>query len=82
MSKSSLWYPEKEETHLDKFKKLNKSNLKNNTYNELHEWSVKNKKKFWSSVWNYTNIIGEKNKPIIEKEKNFFNSKFFNKSII
>ena len=81
MTKKPLWSPKSSENLLNKFVKYLKNNKSNfNDYNELHEWSIKNKNKFWSKIWNFTSIIGELNEPIIENEKNFFKSNFFKNS--
>ena len=47
---------------------------------EIGEIYLKNKKEFWSTIWDFTNIIGEKKHPIIEKEKDFIKSAFFKNS--
>ena len=81
MTKKPLWSPKSSENLLNKFVKYLKNNKSNfNDYNKLHEWSIKNKNKFWSKIWNFTSIIGELNEPIIENEKNFFKSNFFKNS--
>ena len=30
-------------------------------YKKLIEWSIKNPKKFWSSIWDFTKVTGIKN---------------------
>ena len=81
MTKKPLWSPKSSENLLNKFVKYLKNNKSNfNDYNKLHEWSIKNKNKFWSKIWNFTSIIGKLNEPIIENEKNFFKSNFFKNS--
>ena len=30
-------------------------------YNNLLKWSIKNPKKFWSSIWDFSKVIGKKN---------------------
>ena len=77
MNSALLWSPNGENTNLKKFQEKNKSSLKDNKYETLHNWSISKKEEFWSSFWDFSEIIGEKNKPIIENEKNFINSKFF-----
>ena len=72
-----LWSPKRDDTNINKFQIKNSKYLKDFTYKSLHEWSVHNKKEFWSSFWDFSNIIGEKKGPIIENEKNFIKSKFF-----
>ena len=77
MSSALLWSPNGENTKLKQFQEKNKSSLKDNKYETLHTWSISKKEEFWSSFWDFSEIIGEKNKPIIENEKDFINSKFF-----
>ena len=77
MGSSLLWSPGSEDTNLKKFINNNKSKLRDTSYNSLHEWSVNEKDEFWSTVWDFTNIKGEKERPIIENENDFINSKFF-----
>ena len=79
MTSNLLWSPyESDTTNLQKFLNENKFKIKDNKYESLHSWSINNKKDFWSSIWNFTEIKGDKIEPIIEKEKDFINSKFFN----
>ena len=50
-------------------------------YNKLFNWSIKNLRLFWSSVWDYSNIKGTK----VDKfyfTKEFIKNKFFSKSKI
>ena len=51
-----------------------------NDYELLHKWSIDNKKKFWTEVWNFTSIIGKYKDPIVENENDFINSIFFKNS--
>ena len=79
MTSTLLWSPyKKDTTNLQKFQNKNISKIKDNTYKSLHSWSINNKKDFWSSIWDFTEIKGQKIEPIIENEKDFINSKFFN----
>ncbi len=70
-------------------KQIQKSNLlnyerfiKNNfnyvpkyQYNKLLEWTIRNPSKFWNSIWDYAEVIGDKrNKTLLNK--NLFKSKF------
>ena len=80
MTNKSLWSPKNNSNRLSEFQNKNLSKIKENSYISLHNWSIKNKKDFWSSVWDFTNIIGKKKQPIIEKEENFIESTFFKNS--
>ena len=31
----------------------------NNNFNKIWEWSVKNPKEFWKSIWDFTNVKGD-----------------------
>ena len=76
MAKNILWSPENKSSKLQDFKEKNKHNIFDDSYNSLHNWSVKNKKEFWSSIWDYTEIKGVKKNPILENENDFINSIF------
>ena len=80
MPSKLLWSPNHDNTNLEKFQKKNLIHLKDSSYESLHSWSVTKKDQFWSSIWDFSNIKGLKKKPIIENEKDFINSKFFNNS--
>ena len=49
-------------------------------YSSLHKWSINHKDLFWKSIWDFTKIKGFYKDPVVEDEKNFINSKFFNNS--
>ena len=48
-------------------------------YKKLIKWSIKNPKKFWSSIWDFTKVIGIKNERF-EKSNVFFKNKFLKNS--
>ncbi len=85
-NQSSLWKPNeeiKEKSNLKKFcKHLNaKGYIKNNVnFKNIWEWSVKNIESFWSEVWDFTNIKGEKGNKILKKNKIFYKNIFFPES--
>ena len=80
MNSKLLWSPSSDDTNIKKFIEKNSFFLKDHSYKSLHDWSIKQKEDFWSSVWDFTKIKGIKKKPIIEDEIDFLSSKFFNKS--
>ena len=82
MAKNLLWSPSNKNNFLTKFIFfLNKKNIfKGYDYELLHEWSINNKKKFWTEVWNFTSIIGKYKDPVVENENDFINSIFFKNS--
>ncbi len=77
-----LWEPSKElikNSNLFKYEKFVSKNYKYNfsgNYKKLHDWSVKNPKDFWNSIWNYFEIIGAKTDKF-KLTKDLINSKFF-----
>ena len=69
----------KKKSNLYKFEKFisKKCNYKTSAnYNKLFNWSIKNSNLFWSSIWDYTKVKGNK----VEKfkfSKEFIKNKFF-----
>ena len=54
---------QKKNSNLFKFEKFLSKNFKykvSENYNNLLQWSIKNPDLFWSSIWDYSNIIGKK----------------------
>ena len=77
MNSKLLWSPKRDNTNINKFQKKNSNYLKDFSYKSLHNWSINKKTEFWSSFWDFSEIIGKKKEPIIENEENFLESKFF-----
>ena len=77
-----LWEPPKaliKNSNLFKSEKFVSKNYKYNfsgKYKKLLNWSVKNPKDFWNSIWNYFEIIGAKTDKF-KLTKDLINSKFF-----
>ncbi len=77
-----LWEPSRElikNSNLFKYEKFVSKNYKYNfsgKYKKLLNWSVKNPKDFWNSIWNYFKIIGAKTDKF-KLTKDLINSKFF-----
>ncbi len=77
-----LWEPSKEliknsnlfayEKFISKYYKYNFSR----NYKKLLNWSVKNPKDFWNSIWEYFEVIGKKTEKF-KITKDLINSKFF-----
>lgn len=81
----SLWTPNEENVNESNIKNfistLNKNfSLTISNYDELYEFSIKSKEKFWSSVWDFTEIIGTKGKVICTNKNSFSNVKWFPES--
>ena len=79
MTNNLLWSPDNNNNLLTNFTNYlkNRKYFDGNDYNLLHDWSIKNKKHFWSEIWSFTSMIGEYKEPIIENERNFIKSVFF-----
>ncbi len=77
-----LWEPSKElinnsnlfayEKFISKYYKYNFSR----NYKKLLNWSVKNPKDFWNSIWEYFEVVGKKTNKF-KLTKDLINSKFF-----
>ena len=73
-----LWQPsleKKTNSLLMKFCEL--IDLKPKTYNDIWMWTIENPKTFWSKIWDFSNIIGDKGNEIIRYDKVFNKTKFF-----
>ncbi len=77
-----LWEPSRElikNSNLFQYEKFVSKNYKYNfsgKYKKLLNWSIKNPKDFWNSIWNYFEIIGAKTDKF-KLTKDLINSKFF-----
>ena len=80
MTSKRLWSPTATSNNIDLFKNYINENVKINTYNDLHKWSIECKEIFWDKIWDFTNIIGEKKEEIFKDSQNFIDAKFFDKS--
>ena len=86
MKSKPLWKPKAKEIESSLlnlfFNHLEKNNyLKNNRiFLDLWNWTIKNPDIFWSEFWNFSKIIGDKGKRVIDKDKIFNKSKFFSDS--
>ena len=49
MTNKALWSPKKKINKLQEFQKNNISNTGKNSYNALHNWSIKNKKEHYEN---------------------------------
>ena len=80
---STLWKMDKRKlskTNLVSYCKFVKSNFKIdslNDFNKLWNWSIKNPKFFWKSVWDFTNVKGKLGNTIIQDSNIFYKNKFF-----
>ena len=80
MSKK-LWEASKKEknySNLFKYEKFLSKKFKykpSKNFNKLFKWSIQNKSKFWSSIWDFCDVKGKK-KDKFQKSKNFIKNKF------
>ena len=59
----------------ERFIKNNFNYIPKYQYNKLLEWTIRNPSKFWNSIWDFSEVIGDKrNKTLLNK--NLFKSKF------
>jgi acetoacetyl-CoA synthetase len=78
-----MWVPSDERIKSSQiFKFIREINDKYNldliSFTDLHSWSVNNKSDFWSSIWDFFDIIGSKgNSPYIDPENEMPGTKFF-----
>ena len=78
-----LWKPsqeDKEKSNLVEFKNKyinDLTNSENINYQTIWKWSVENTEKFWSAVWDYSNVIGIKGSRYLVNEDKMPGAKFF-----
>ena len=73
-----LWQPstdKRENSLLMDFCKFVELNPK--SFNSVWKWSVENPKIFWSKFWDFSKIIGDKGKEIINFNEVFNKTRFF-----
>lgn len=46
-------------------------------FHELYDWSVENDADFWSAVWDFCGVMGDKGERVIAKEPLFHQNRFF-----
>jgi len=81
-----LWEASKKlkiNSNLFKFEKFISNRFKKNfkkNYEKIHNWSIKNPHNFWNSVWDYSNVKGNKGKKRAKKSSRFYKNVFLPKS--
>jgi acetoacetyl-CoA synthetase len=71
-----LWTPAPERaanTELARFMKL----VGKSSYEELHRWSVESRAEFWSQLWDFCSVIGEKGRDIVVDADRMPGAKWF-----
>ena len=78
-----LWRPSskiKEESNLNQFIKNFVDEFKNQSdvkYEELWKWSIEKPEKFWDSIWDYSNVLGEKCDSLLQDKDKMPGARFF-----
>ena len=78
-----LWTPSrkiKEESNLNQFIKNFVDEFKNQSdvkYEELWKWSIEKPEKFWDSIWDYSNVLGEKGDILLKDKDKMPGARFF-----
>ena len=78
-----LWRPSskiKEESNLNQFIKNFVDEFKNQSdvkYEELWKWSIEKPEKFWDSIWDYSNVLGEKGELLLKDKDKMPGARFF-----
>ncbi len=83
--KKILWKPSEERFNSSNIKKYMdflhiRYNLNFDDYNSLYQWSVDDNLAFWNTFWYFSGIKGEKGEIILDKQKEFYKSRFFTDS--
>ena len=82
-TKKILWKPKdsyiEKTQYFDFCKYLRKNNIFDcrNDYDKLWEWSIAKPESFWSSLWDWHGIIGDKGKILSEQKKIIPGSNYF-----
>ncbi len=78
-----LWRPSskiKEESNLNQFIENFVDEFKNQSdvkYEELWKWSIEKPEKFWDSIWDYSNVLGEKGEILLKDKDKMPGARFF-----
>ncbi len=76
MSDTPLWVPSSPETtQLAQF--MRNSGHHGLDYTSFWQWSVEHPEKFWDSVWDFAQIIGDKGDVVLESGDDVLHAKFF-----
>jgi acetoacetyl-CoA synthetase len=74
-----LWTPETPEQTIlaDFMTKIDKQDM---TYPELWAWSCENIEEFWSALWDYCDVIGDKGDVVLKEDAHMRDARFFPES--
>ena len=77
-ARKPLWSPSEQllaECNLTRFAQAN--GFQNYDYNELHAWSIEERAQFWNAVWDFTGVIGDRGKSVLQHGDRFPGSQWF-----
>jgi acetoacetyl-CoA synthetase len=82
MSGKLLWTPSEERVKSSNVFRfisgLKARNIfKGDTFHDLWEWSVSNPRDFWSEIWDFSDVVGEKGERISNSESKFWEHRYF-----
>ncbi len=82
MKKQPIWSPtttQIEHSQLNQFIKYvnSQENLSLFHYNDIYHFSITEKEKFWSYIWDFTQIIGTKGNKVVQNVQSFQNVQWF-----
>ncbi len=80
MHNLKLWSPTNTKNIIDRFYQSIEKKPNFKSYDELHNWSIKHKDKFWKEVWKFTKIIGNLKGITYSNNNDFIKTKFFEES--
>ncbi|MCG7586982.1 acetoacetate--CoA ligase [Photobacterium sp. OFAV2-7] len=66
-----MWMPEKDRIHDSLLYQFmvdlsEKKNTLYHDYNQLHHWTIEHSEEFWDMLWDFCDVMGEKNLPITQ----------------
>ena len=67
------------QTNIDRFRKnLNQSHAEDlANYADMHDWSVRNPGLFWSQLWDFCSVVGDKGECFFDPKASMFEAEFF-----
>lgn len=74
--KNAIWTPNhpQQSILMDYMKSINKGDM---TYHELWEWSCNTIPEFWSTLWDFCDVIGDKGERVLVKGPHMRDAQFF-----
>ncbi|MDR0968579.1 MAG: acetoacetate--CoA ligase [Holosporaceae bacterium] len=82
MAHELLWTPSEERirnsnaySFINKLREREK--FEGRTFRDLWKWSVENPCPFWSAIWDFCDVVGEKGERISNKEEKFWEHRYF-----